>query len=679
VSFLAPLLLASSVLVGVPLWLHLRARAAVAHPFAALRFLEDRKHPRRQGFRIRDVLLLAARALAVLAIAAAFAWPYFEKAAPTVVESRVLLLDNTLSGQAGGGFAERRARVAADLRQAPPEVRVAVIELTSRPRVVAAFADDHAEAALAVEALPASFQRGSYLESFRLADTLLTQSLGGKRRIVVYGDQQENQWSENASSPPFLRDVETVLAEPPRVQEQMNLAMGAPSARRVFVGDKALAEVSALLRHPGRGHATVVVEANGRRIAREVLALAGAPSLLTVSGRFEADPGQWLQGEVRIEDAGDTLAADDRVYFCLPPVREGRLALLARSPYLLAALHPRTMRGRWNAHPLDPTADLLAVDEKDMADVLVLESDYAQSQRVRDLAFRYLNNGRGVVLFTSRVTPSLGPFLEELGLHLVGPGKVPEVLPDDRSRDGLRFLAADHPVFKPFAGGELGDPAEPLVRTHLRLQPRQATPLAFSASGDGLLFEGGATKGRLLVFPFAMDRAQTDWPLHPAFIPLLDLCLQHVRAEAPLETSSLPGQAFVHVVPKGRAVGEVVLRAGPEVVGRSPVDEQRQARLPGPLRPGIYTIAYDSATTAEALFAVNPAPQESVLRYVADPQALAAWALPPGTSVAQAETAALPSALRSALSQRLWWWLLCAAALALALESGELLRRQERA
>jgi hypothetical protein len=250
---------------------------------------------------------------------------------------------------------------------------------------------------------------------------------------------------------------------------------------------------------------------------------------------------------------------------------------------------------------------------------------------------------------------------------------------DRAGEDGLRYLAADHPVFKPFAGGELGDPTEPLVRAHLRLQARQATPLAFSAAGDGLLFEGNATRGRLLVFPFAMDRAQTDWPLHPAFIPLLDLCLQHVRAEPPVETSALPGLPLVHRVPKGRVVREVVLRAGTAEQGRAAVDEQRQARLPGPWRPGLYSISYDGAPATEALVAVNPAPQESSLRYVADPPALAAWTLPAGAPAAKMETSALPTALRSALAQRLWWWLLCAAALALALESAQLLYRQERA
>ena len=39
------------------------------------------------------------------------------------------------------------------------------------------------------------------------------------------------------------------------------------------------------------------------------------------------------------------LVADDHSYFCLPPVEEGRVSVLARSPYLNLALAPEVMRG----------------------------------------------------------------------------------------------------------------------------------------------------------------------------------------------------------------------------------------------------------------------------------------------------------------------------------------------
>ena len=75
---------------------------------------------------------------------------------------------------------------------------------------------------------------------------------------------------------------------------------------------------------------------------------------------------------------------------------------------------PEVARGRWKAEPVDP-ADPLAGE---LADVLLLEADAAQSHAARDLVRRYLNNERGVVLLVNRATPLLKGFLQELGYEV---------------------------------------------------------------------------------------------------------------------------------------------------------------------------------------------------------------------------------------------------------------------
>ena len=75
-SFLHPWLLAGLAAVGVPLWLHLRARTGPARPFSAVRFLEDQPRPRIRGFHLRDLLLFLARAAAVGLVAAGVCGAY---------------------------------------------------------------------------------------------------------------------------------------------------------------------------------------------------------------------------------------------------------------------------------------------------------------------------------------------------------------------------------------------------------------------------------------------------------------------------------------------------------------------------------------------------------------------------------------------------------------------------
>lgn len=668
-SFLHPWLWLGALALAIPVWLHLRAKRGPVVAFPTLRFLADEPRPRAHGFRLRDLLLFLARAAALLLIVAGFAWPYLASPGQRVTESRVHLIDNTLSRQADDGLAHDLARIREALASSPSDVQNAVIELTSRPRVVVSFSDDRRTSLASLSALRPSFERGSYLEGFRLAQSLLSRSLGSRRRILVYADHQENQWAENATSPPFLEHVEVELVARPREPFRPNLSVGDPGVRRFFMGDGAFVDLAAELRHDGPfRRMRVRLLDNGNEVLTQDLALEGSVGNLTLRGQWRSDPGRWLRGELELVDTKDALAADDRIRFALPPLREGRVALLARSPYLRAALAPETMKGRWATRRLDPAAGGLGeLPEAEMPEVLVLEGDYAQSEDVRKLVLRCLNNERGVLLFLGRTTPLLQGFLRELGVEATS--DVPLARPE-----GFRFVATDHPIFKPFAQGELGDILEPRLFARVSLSAAHAVPLVFATSGAPVILEGTATKGRLLVFAFAMDRPQTDWPVLPSFIPFLDLALQHARSATPLETSARPGELVVHSIPHDKSARQVVLRAEGRELARAAVDPSRKARLEAPREPGFYELTYDADSTVESLIAVNPSPKESVLRYVEAPSAISSWTLPSEAAAPQRPDER--TSRRRALEQDLWWWLLLAATVFLLLESALLLARR---
>ncbi len=252
--------------------------------------------------------------------------------------------------------------------------QIAVIELTALPRTVVGFGDDRTAAIERVRALKPSFQRGSYLAAFRSAGDLLGRSLGRRRHIVLLGDSQENQWTEAGPVLPFLKDVEITLPEVTALSRS-NVALTNPSVRRMFVDDRAVAECAVRLYHLGpQKTATLVFHANGKDVARREVPLAGQPETINVSAQWETDPGQWLFGEVRLEGKPDTLPGEDRVVFSLEPVREGRVALLAQSPFLRVALSPEIMKGRWKTRVLG--ASELRDDDQTQPeeDVLCVES-----------------------------------------------------------------------------------------------------------------------------------------------------------------------------------------------------------------------------------------------------------------------------------------------------------------
>ena len=178
-SFLNPWFWFGALGLVAPLWLHLRRKQQKSLiQFSAVQFLTDQPAARRAPLRLRDAALLALRVLGLLLVLGAFAWPYLHRAGVAGIrERRVYLLDNTMSRQANNGFETDRARVIHELESAGQDVQVAVVELTAAPRLIAPFGIDRRAARQKVRALRPSFQRGSYLAAFRMANSLLANSL----------------------------------------------------------------------------------------------------------------------------------------------------------------------------------------------------------------------------------------------------------------------------------------------------------------------------------------------------------------------------------------------------------------------------------------------------------------------------------------------------------------------
>src|SRR5260370_6658231 len=299
-SFLNPWLLLGALALAAPVWLHLRRRKETnLIQFSALRFLDDLPHPRQSPWRLRDLLLFALRVLALLLLVAAFAWPYLRGAnAIPIKESRVYILDNTLSHQANDGFTRDRDRVLSETSKAGANIQVAVVELTSAPRVVASFGEDRGTARQKIKDLQPPFQRGSYLAAFRLANSLLANSLGARKHIVLLGDNQENQWNENVNTPPFLRDVEIDLPKTPAAMLP-NLSLAEPRVQRIFLGDKSLVNFTVKLNHVGEAkQANIILRANDQVIFNRDVPLEKQPETILLQAQWEAAPASWLRGEV---------------------------------------------------------------------------------------------------------------------------------------------------------------------------------------------------------------------------------------------------------------------------------------------------------------------------------------------------------------------------------------------
>jgi hypothetical protein len=695
-SLLFPIMAFGSLLVGVPIYLHLRRRDEKnLVEFPTLRFLDDQPVARARPMWPRNWPLMLLRIIGMLLLIAAFTWPYFKNDQKVIVEeSRVYILDNTLSAQTRDGFEKTRKQLADEIESSGMSVQVGIIELGSTARIMARLGDGKPAAALAVRDMPPGSERGDFVDAFRTAAEMLSDSLGAKRRIVLMSDCQANQWLLDANSPPFLKDIEVEIANAPET-EIVNLALSAPRARRLTRDGDSWVEVGVTVTLQGdHGPSEIVFRDRGQEMDRVQLEPASnrdgttpgqasvADNAITYGTAFtqwKADPTEWTAGEIILEGDADDLAGDNRVVFSLAPVRKGKVELIADSLFLRRALSPEVMSNRWDTNNVVEDSPIVRTAEI-APDVLCLESHRLQSADVRSVVRSDLSAGRGVILFVDKITPVISGFLREMGIEAEASQKQPA------EPGTFRYVYAEHPIFAPFRTAEFGNLGEVNFTNYRRLKVKDATSLAFSAAGDPLVFEANAGPGRLIVFAFSFDRSDTNWPIQPTFIPFLDQALQYVRGEATTETFFEPGESVVWELPAGTQAEKIVVTPlDPSTMGVADgIDpaiievDDRKASFALPSQPGHFSIRYDLADSPGAILDVNPSPLESELVYASEPRVLDNW----GRSTNDAATEPTqtndapsdrPTAIKlskmEALQQLNWWYILTAAMALLMVET----------
>ena len=675
-SLLYPLMALGTLALGVPLWLHLRRRDEKnLVEFPTLRFLDDHPVARARPMWPHHWLLLLLRMLCLLLLVAAFTWPYFEDEQPVIIEeSCIYILDNTLSHQAGNRFRRARDQLAQQIDSAGLSTQVGVIELGSTARVLARLGDDNAATAASVRKLSPSAERGDFVDAFRTAAEMLAMSLGAKRRIVLLSDSQANQWTLDADAPPFLQNIEVELPEVTD-KNRVNLALSDPRARRSLRDGEPWVEVAVTVQSQGaHGPVDIVFRDRGQEVDRVSLQGVANPAETdaetvfgTAFGQWKSESTNWTVAEATLDDDVDDLPGDNRVVFSIPPTREGKVELIADSIFLRRALSPEVMKGRWDVRVADQD-DLLDRDQDSGPDVLCLESHRLKSPEVRSLVRDDLSAGRGVILLVDQITPVISGFLRDMGIEA-------EALQDEPGQPAtFRYVYAEHPVFAPFRTAEFGNLAEVEFENYRRLKVRDATSLAFSAAGEPLLFESHAGPGRLLVFSFAFDRSDTNWPIHPTFIPFLDQALRYVRGEAVTGTSFQPAESVVWELPAGVEAERVVVAAlDPDSLDVAtdafePLVVEvkaRKATFALPPQVGHFAVRSESGQLLGTILDVNASPLESELRYETQPTVLAAWQREATNDtpqrVARDDPMAISLSKMEALQQRNWWYFLTAA------------------
>lgn len=331
-TFLAPSLLFLGAAVAVPLIVHLFRRGRAPRiVFPAVRYLRRAEQGHATRIRIRQLLLLTLRVLAILLLTGAAARPFLAGAGGAHAATDVaLIVDNSMSSGAVVGDRQLLDRLKAGARetlaQAGPDDRFWLVR-AGEPWEPA-LAGDAAAIHSAVEALAPSSGAARLFDALTRARSILEAAGEGRaREIHLLSDLQASGLGDGDPGDTWEIPVR-VLAPEPEVANRavVEIEIGGGIPPRAGERSSVAATVSASGPVPA-GSVDVRLVMDGRTRAAVSVPI-GAGAVLPLPAR---PPGP-ITGRVEIDR--DALAADDRRYFAVDVAQPRAVALLRPTPFL---------------------------------------------------------------------------------------------------------------------------------------------------------------------------------------------------------------------------------------------------------------------------------------------------------------------------------------------------------
>ncbi|MDA1053616.1 MAG: BatA and WFA domain-containing protein [Planctomycetota bacterium] len=670
--------------VGLPFAVHwLTKPRPVRMPLSTLRFVLEAVRQHRARHRLRDFIVLALRAAAVLLVALAIARPKLGDE-PLVSDSqsgsaiRVVVLDVSQSMAAldrGVEAIERARTIAAEHLRYRPGLRVNLILAGASPRTAFEQPSQNFEA-LRDELSQASV-RPERLDINRViakaAEMLAADSEDDRRReLVVISDFQRSNWAR-ADFSPLPQQTQIQLEATSNESAPANIALlHCQIQQRTAIGGATQLEIEIGNYSPLPQRITAEVAIGDATFRVEGMCPPNRRT--TLAQEIQLQQAGWQVGTARLTGVEDALAADNERALVVEVTAKPTYALLTRqsasqrpssSYYLERALAPDSQLGE-RASVEIVRVDPAAIDRERLtaADLLVIDHPGKLAAEDIGLLAGLLRRGRPVLYVAGEAidATNLRLLVEAAGGGLQMPVDFAPPPQDQQRRD--LFLTSVRQDVAPFdVFGESRQAITARLRfggglTSSRLENTLDDDLlATYSDGTACLVLTSSDAGALAVLNADLNRS--NLPTSEAFVPLLDQLVQRLLQRRAAVTGAMGGEPVVVRLPSGVGSASELQIVGPlasesELISHGElVDEGIGVvwRWPSPDEPGVYRVERGD----ETVFAlpVGLSAEESPLESLS-PDVLKNRLA--GTLAVHYRAAADPSGQRDVL----WTWLLVA-------------------
>ncbi len=567
--FLNPLMLAWAVGAAVPVLVHLLSQSRYRTvEWGAMMFLDDTAGPHHRRSRLKQWTLLAVRSAMVGLLAVAAARPVFAGRFASLVPTAglstggratvMLIVDDSASmGYTLNGRSrlDQARAISLQILSGLHRGDSAALVLAGGPQDSSAEVpvSDFQNLASKITDLSPGYGEADFADALEHAATILERAETADREIYVVCDRQASSW-RRAISPAFTDAWATrrSAANAPRVTifpvggyESDNLSVETVRVLNPPVIRDQPAELEVRVRNLGTSVADAVPLSvwTGRLPLGDttVSVDAGAARRVRMTARFPEAGSRVISAAIK---TGGYTADDrfDRSVQVVPPVRvllidgddAGDADASSSSRALRLALAPFAASGQQGADPATvtiATPDRLTTETLAETDVVVLcDISAFTSEQVRNLE-QFVYRGGGVWFVPGRRV-SADEFNQTLYREGAGifPASIQPPTPPDAPLDaGMGNVDRQHPVF-----GFLDSGPAPQwrVRRVFPAVPRvpDARVIAMASTGQPLLIETTAGRGRALMSTTAFDPAWTDAPASSLFLPFAQSVVRYLSA-----------------------------------------------------------------------------------------------------------------------------------------------------
>ncbi|MDI7261324.1 MAG: BatA domain-containing protein [Thermodesulfobacteriota bacterium] len=599
-TFLNPLFLFGLAAGILPILIHrLTQRKAIPRKFSAVRLLLQSQRVTAKPQRLKHLLLLALRILAVLGIVFMMARPVLTRPGIAAFQSggaKVIILDNSLSmgfREQGGeryDLAKKGAKEALKGFEGQVTIIPTVDVQTGQTATQGVRWIKTEEALKELETLPLSFGRGDTASALGLAYQRL-KDLKTSKQILILSDMARGDWEAlDLSKLGVVSDADVIFLRIGGQGRDPNFCVKSVSLieGEAVVGAPARLEVVVSNFYEKPGTPLIQLYLSGTKVDQKSIDLKAGEDGKVYFELFLEKPG-WIDGEVRL--SGDGLSSDDIFYFPLK-VREKVKVLIvdgdprtslkaSESYYLINALRPGGLESSPFLVRVITEAEVASVDLRPYDAIFLLNATKPYPSRLAS----FLELGKPVFIFLGdRASP------EEYNAFTLLPWRIGE--PRDLGQKPERIAQID-PGREALNSLSRGSESLKSASFHRYFKIEGSTRnLLTLGNQDPLLVEAEIGKSRLFLFTSSADLDWNDLPLKAAYLPLIQGLLK--------EAIGLTGSSL----PAGLRVGE-------------PFREQvRPVQIRGPQGgPGIYLF---SLPLGDVWRGVNPPYEESDLAKMAE-------------------------------------------------------------